>query len=324
MRMTTLMMFAAFCLVASPVVPVQAAELKTFTVTSGPMGGDFYSVGGVVGELAKSVLPGVTVTVTTGGAVENLPKINAAKAEIGTSMTKLLDEAYKGKGFFEGKKPMPNLSSLMYLADIPQSFFLVREDFPANSLAEIRDKKLKLRLLSSKKGSSPATAAEAMLGHHGITYDNLRQWGGTVSFVSYAEASSLIQDGHADAFVGPMVSAISELTTTVKMKMLTIEPGALEKLKADGYVTLTLPKDKYYFVKQYTPHMAEAIVLAVRADLPEDVGYKMAKAICENADRIRQIHQTYSTFDPANAHKNSAGLLHPGAAKYYREKGYME
>jgi len=106
---------------------------KTLTISSGPMGGDWYSLGGALGEMAKEVMPGAVVTVTTGGAVENLPKING---------------------------------------------------------------------------------------------------------------------GHADAWIGPMVSGIVELTATVKMKMLPIAPSALDRLRdEDHYIKTSLPKDKYYFVK---------------------------------------------------------------------------
>ena len=310
----------ALCLLAAP---VSAAELKSFTATGGPMGGDFYTLAGVVAEKAKTVLPGVTVSVSTGGAVENLPKMNMGKAEVGTTMAKLYGEALSSTGSYEGKPKMTNVKAMMYLTNIPMSFFLVREDSPIKSIAEIKEKKLKVRLLSSKKGSSPATAAENMLKHYGISFDDIRAWGGSVSFVSYSEASSLIQDGHADVFVGPMVSSINELVTTMKMKMLPIDPAVLEKLKAEGYVTFVMPKDKYYFVKEDTPHMAEAIILAVRGDLPDDVIYNLTKAISEDPDAIRNVHQTYSIFDPKKAPVAVGGPLHPGAIKYYKEKGLL-
>ena len=315
---------AVFCALAAFAVvsPAKAgAPLKTFTVTSGPMGGDFYTLGGVVAEESKAVLPGVTVTVNTGGAVENLLKINAEKAEVGTSMAKLYGEALAGTDAYQGRPKMTNVKAMMYLADIPMSFFLVRDDSPFTSIADIAAKKPKIRLLTSKKGSSPATAAENMLKHYGITFDNIREWGGSVSFVSYSEASSLIQDGHADAFVGPLVSSINELTTNLKMRMLPIDPAVLAKLKADGYVVFTIPKDRYYFVKQDTPHMAEAIILAVRGNLSDDVVYKVTKALMEKPESIRQVHQTYAGFDPAKAASTVGGPIHPGALKYFKEKG---
>jgi uncharacterized protein len=301
------------------------AEVKSFTITSGPMGGDWYSIGGACGEMAKQAFPGAIVTVTTGGALANVAKVNAGKADLGLTMAKLYGEALTSTGTYKGKPKMENLRGIAFLAYIPMSYFLVKADNPITSIEEIKEKKMPIRILTSKKGSSPSLAAELMLAEYGITFDDIKKWGGSVSFVSYAEASNLIKDGHADAWVGPMVSAIVELTTTTKMKMLPIKPEYLNDLKnKHKYVKIMLPKGKYYFVTKDTPHMAEAVIMVTQKKLGDDEVYTFTKALMENADRIRSIHKTYSGFDPANAWKDIGGPLHPGAEKYYKEKGYMK
>ena len=148
----------------------QAAELKTFTITSGPLGGDFYALGGVIGEAARGVMPGTTVSVNTGGSVENLLKIDAGKADLGTSMIKLYQESLKAEGVFANRKPVQNVKIMMYVAPMPMSFFLVREDSPYTSIADIASTKPKIRLLTSKKGSSPAVASENMLKQYGFSF----------------------------------------------------------------------------------------------------------------------------------------------------------
>ena len=304
--------------------PAGQAQVKSFTFTAGPMGGDWYSIGGAVGEMAKQVFPGAIVTVTTGGALANISKVDAANSDMGLTMAKLYAEALAGKEKYAGKKH-ENLRAVAFLANIPMSFFLVKADSPIKSIDQIKDKKMPLKILTSTKGSSPALAAELMLKQYGITFDDIKKWGGRVSFVSYAEASNLIKDGHADAWIGPMVSAIVELTTTQKMKMLPIKPAVLDKLRDQhNYVKMTLAKGRYYFVTKDTPHMAEAVILIVQKQLADDTVYKITKAILENPDRIRKIHKTYSEFNPATAWQNLGGPLHPGAEKYYKEKGYLK
>lgn len=324
----TLLLGLLLCVLCCPVFSGQANAapvLKTFTITSGPLGGDFYALGGVIGEAAKPVMPGTTVTVNTGGSVENILKIDAGKADLGTSMIKLYKESLKAEGAFKGRKPVKNVSVMMYVAPMPMSFFMVKEDSPFKSIQDIVEKKPKLRLLTSMKGSSPATAAENMLKKYGIDFDTIRGWGGTVSFLSYAEASSLMQDGHADAFVGPMVSAINEMVTTVKMRQLPIDPAKLEALEADGYMVYTLKKGAYYFVKEDTPHMAEVVVLPVGRNLPEAVVYGLTKVLCEKPEMIRGVHATYSVFEPSNCPKYiDPQYLHPGALRYYKEKGWVK
>lgn len=290
----------------------QAAELKTFTITSGPLGGDFYALGGVIGEAARSVMPGATVSVNTGGSVENLLKIDAGKADLGTSMIKLYEESLKAEGVFASRKPVQNVKIMMYVAPMPMSFFLVREDSPYTSIADIARTKPKIRLLTSKKGSSPAVASENMLKQYGFSFEDIKEWGGSVSYVSYAEASSLIQDGHADAYVGPIVSSINELITTVKMKMLPIDQAVLDKLSSDGYMTFTIKAGQYYFITKDTPHMAETVVLPVGANLPDDAVYALTKVLCEKPEMIRNVHQTYSVFDPSKSADHIAvQYIHP-------------
>ena len=302
-----------------------AAELKTFTITSGPLGGDFYALGGVIGEAARSVMPGATVSVNTGGSVENLLKIDAGKADLGTSMIKLYEESLKAEGVFASRKPVQNVKIMMYVAPMPMSFFLVRADSPYTSIADIANTKPKIRLLTSKKGSSPAVASENMLKQYGFSFEDIKEWGGSVSYVSYAEASSLIQDGHADAYVGPIVSSINELITTVKMKMLPIDQAVLDKLSSDGYMTYTIKAGQYYFITKDTPHMAETVVLPVGANLPDDAVYALTKVLCEKPEMIRNVHQTYSVFDPSKSADHIAvQYIHPGALRYYKEKGWVK
>lgn len=319
------LVFAVLFFSSGVVQAGQAPALKNFTISSGPLGGDFYALGGVIGEVAKGVMPGTTVSVNTGGAVENILKIEGGKADLGTSMIKLYTESLEGVEAFTGRKPVKNVKVMMYVAPMPMSYFLVKADSPYTSIEEIARTKPKIRLLTSKKGSSPATASENMLKGYGFNYDDIKKWGGSISYVSYAEASSLIQDGHADAYVGPIVSSINELITSVNMKMLPIDQKILDQLISDGYMIYTVKKEQYYFVHEDTPHMAETVVLPIGANLPDDVVYALTKALCENPQRIRAVHQTYAGFEPSDCPKYiDPEYIHPGAMRYYKESGWVK
>ena len=208
------------------------AELKFLTISSGPIGGSWYIFGGTLSDLIKNELPDIKVTVTTGGSLSNPSKVNQGKADVGFTMDRLFYEARNGIGAFKGKGSHEKLTALAFLTNIYMSVFLVRENSPINSIQEIKDKKIPIRILTSPRASSPSVAAEKMLGEYGISFDDIRSWGGKVNFVSYAEASSLIKDGHADAWCGPTTSpAIIELTIARKMKLLPIKESVLNSLK---------------------------------------------------------------------------------------------
>jgi TRAP transporter TAXI family solute receptor len=315
----------SFTLLFAHQAEAAAPALKTFTVTSGPLGGDFYALGGVIGEAAKGVLPGTTVSVNTGGAVENVLKIEGGKADLGTGMVKLYLESLRGDGAYAGREPVKNVKVMMYVTPMPMSFFLVKEDSPFKSIADIARDKPKIRLLTSKRGSSPSVASENMLKYYGFDYATIESWGGSVQYVSYAEASTLIQDGHADAYVGPIVSAINELITSIKMRMLPIDPAVLDKLNKDGYMSYTLKKGQYYFVGADIPHMAEAVILPVGANLPDEVIYNLTKVLCEKPELIRNVHPTYAVFEPAKSPSFlDQQYFHPGALRYYKERGWVK
>jgi len=301
------------------------AEMRTFTITSGPMGGGWYSIGGATGEMAKAAFPGAIVTVTPGGSLSNVAKVNVGKADLGLTMARLYNEARTATGVYEGKRKMSNLRAVAYLAPIPMSFVLVKKSNSLSSIEEIKNKRMPIRILTSKKGSSPALAAKFMFAQYGITFKDIKKWGGSVSYVSYAEASNLIKDGHADAWVGPMVSSIVELTTTVKMKMLPIQQRYLDRLEQDNaYGQIFLPKGKYYFVERDMNHMAENVIMIAQKKLSTEAVYNLTKELMKNTGRIAQISKTYKGFAPATAWKNVGGPLHPGAEKYYREMNLMK
>jgi len=116
-----------------------------------------------------------------------------------------------------------------------------------------------------------------------------------------------------------------ELTTTKKMRLLPIQPAALDKLQEKyQYVKANLSKGMYYFVGADTPHMAESVILIARKGLADDVVYRMTKAISSDPDAIRRASKTYQSYNPAQAWRNVGGPLHPGAERFYREAGHMK
>jgi len=70
--------------------------------------------------------------------------------------------------------------------------------------------------------------------------------------------------------------------------------------------------------------MAESNIILVRKDLSEDLVYGIVKAICENVDTIRASGAAYTKFEPKDMVNNVGGNLHPGAEKYFREKGWLK
>ena len=90
-------------------------------------------------------------------------------------------------------------------------------------------------------------------------------------------------------------------------------------------MTYTIKAGQYYFITKDTPHMAETVVLPVGANLPDDAVYALTKVLCEKPEMIRNVHQTYSVFDPSKSADHIAvQYIHPGALRSYKEKGWVK
>jgi TRAP transporter TAXI family solute receptor len=111
------------------------------------------------------------------------------------------------------------------------------------------------------------------------------------------------------------------------LKLLPFEPEMVQFFREKyAFSSQKLTKDMYdgkvIYEEFSTP--AANLTLIVNKDVGEDVVYKMTKAICENAEKVHKIGPTFVNFAAAVAWDNLGVPLHPGAEKYYREKGYMK
>lgn len=300
------------------------SSFTKLTFAAGPAGGAWYGLAGSVAEQIKSAFPGLLVTVIPGGGVGNVTLVETGKANMALTVAHLYTSARKGTDPYAGERAT-HIRALAEVGTSDMGLFLVRSTIPINSIQELKDKKYPLKLTTTSKASTPALAAERLLKEYGISFSDLQAWGGSVTFTSYADASTLISDGHADAIIAPVVPAVVELTTKVPMKWLAPEEKVVERMAEEyGYAKNFIPKGKYGWATKDGWTIGEPNIIVVRDDVPDQVAYATVKAICENPGIVRDLGTHHALFDPPNAWKNVGGPLHPGAERYYKEKGYMK
>ncbi len=291
------------------------------TIASGPSGGGWYMLGGTVADLISREFPQANVNVTTGGAVANPSVVSQGRAEIGLTQDNLYHEARKGTGPFEETGELTNISGALYFADIYMSQFLVRSGFALESIEQLKQEEIPVRLVTSTRGSSPAGAAERMFAEYGITFEDIESWGGQVAYVSYSEASSLITDGHADAYIGPVVAAIQELSVSRDLRLLPIREDVVDTLaETYRYGKVVIPENEWYFVTEDTVTMSEPVILFVNDSLSDEFVYRMLKAIEAQPDRIRNVGTTYRDFSIEQGSDIRGGPLHTGAQRFFEER----
>lgn len=298
---------------------------KFISVAGGSVGGGWYVLCGVIAEMLTPEFPNTNIKVVTGGSVSNPLNVSAGKAEIATTQDNVYADALAGVGPYTSEGKVQDITGLLRLGEIYMSVFLVDEKSKYESIAQIVENKMPVRIVTAVQGASPALATDRVLEAYGISAAMIKEWGGSVSYVSYSESTALIKDGHADVYCGPIMPATLELAVSKNLKPLPLDSNIIDTLHATyKYGISTIPAGTYDFIKKDLKVITENPVLVVSTKLSDDVVYRITKTICENPKKIQSASKTYSTWTPELAPQIVGGPIHPGALTYYKEMGWIK
>jgi TRAP transporter TAXI family solute receptor len=313
-------------LLAASVLPlaVSAAHADQFVrMVSGPSGGSWYPLGAKIMQVMDEEIDGITTSNTSGGGISNILSVNGGDAEVGFSYAHTAANGMNAKGKFN--KPQKNIR---HLATLYGSMFqvAVRQDSPIKSFDDMKGANI-----SPGKAKWTGTAfAEAILKEYGITFDSIRQNGGTVHHVSYTESVALMKDGHIDVFMGatnmPQASFL-ELEQSPGIRFIGIEDKAkYEKILKDnpGFVPGVMPKGVYKSVDRDVPTLGITVNMVVNKDLPDDLVYNMCKVLWANHAKFVEVKSVWKRVKQEDALKGVAIPVHPGAQKCYDELGVTQ
>ena len=319
-----------FSIISFFVIGSAIAETVTLTAASGGTGGTWFGQMAAISKLIQEEEPDIVLKTVPGAGLANVVRVNNNEAQIAWSMPIINRWAVKGEDPF--KKTNPNVRGIAVGFTLhPCRFYAIR-DAGIDSLEQIAEKKLPINLVVSTRGRADEKLGRMMLDYYGISYDSIKKSGGRIMHLEYMDQSKKIKDGQADILfhMWPVPSSfIQEIVLTTPMKSLPQDPE-LAKVFADkyGFATTTISpglyKQKVVDVEYTTP--AVDLALIVNKDIDDDIVYRITKAICENEAKIHSISSRFKTFAAKKAgNVKLIGVpLHPGAEKYYREKGYIQ
>ncbi|MEJ2433696.1 MAG: TAXI family TRAP transporter solute-binding subunit, partial [Pseudolabrys sp.] len=245
--------------------------------------------------------------------------INGGDAQIGWSYAHTTFNGYKGKGKF--KKANRNVR---YFATLYPAMFqvAVRKDSPIKSFED-----MKAANISPGKAKWTGTAfAESILKSFGLSFDKIKQNGGTVYHVDYTESVALMKDKHIDVFMAatsmPQASFI-ELEQSPGIRFIGLSKKKLDEIMAanPGYIPGVMPKGVYESVDHDILTLGIVTDMVVSKDLPDDLVYKMCKVFWAHHDDFTQVKKIWNKVTLKNALKGAAIPVHPGAKKCYAELG---
>lgn len=297
------------------VAPVAAQAQNFINVLTGGTAGVYYPLGVAISKVFSDKLKDSRPSVqATKASVENLNLIQAGKGEIAFTLGDSLAQGWAGDADagFRGK-----LDKLRVVGAIYPNYIQIvaSKDSGIKTLADLKGKRLSVG--APKSGTE--LNARAILAAAGIKYENL----GKVEYLPFAESVELIKNRQLDATLqsaGLGVASIKDLANSVEIVVVEIPQDIVKKAGAP-FLTATIPANTY---QGQTAAVSTAIVpnyLVTRSDLSDDAVYNMTKAIFDNLPDLVAAHAAARGIKLETAGKNSPVPLHPGAAKYFKEKG---
>lgn len=302
---------------AAPASP--SAEVPKFmTVGTGATGGAYYPIGVALADILTKNLGTQATAEVTGGSLDNLQLINEGTCDIGIVQGNNMMDAYEGTGDYEGGA-YENIAALF--GGLSKGFFqvVVLENSSIQSMSDLVGKKV----IMGPAGNGAIAVANTIWGKYGFSTDDIQ-----ATYVAYDDGISQLEDGNCDAVViqtAIPASAIQQLAAGgTAYRLLSVdEDKANELCEEYGYFGYgTIATTVYDNMPAEAKTMYISNMVAVRADLDEELVYEMTKAIFENLDTVKSSHKAASGLSLENAVKVSIPM-HPGAQRYFEEIGAM-
>lgn len=311
--------------------PATATDSVRFASMS--IGGSWYIYAVTVAEVMKVTMPKLVVDVFPyQGGIGNPILVGDGKTEMGLSFSVPSNWAYNGIVTYAGKK-RENLRALFGGLSSPyRGGVVVDENLGVNSIEELIAKKPKIRLVTVQRGGLGEVMAQQILEAYGASYDDIKKWGGRVTHVDLGAAVSQLKDGQADMFIHTMSYKqpdITEMCLRGGLKFLGIGDEQAKYLSEKyGYMP-----DVYFEVNEFTGiterirSVGQPTGVIATDKMPESMAYNIVKAVCENKGKLVAAHASMEAFNPEKAwtpEVNGFIPLHPGAERYFKEKGLMQ
>ena len=297
-----------------------------------PLNTWWYVGAGAIANLVQTKLPaGTTIEVLArGGGIANPVVTNENKTQIAFSNVATAAWARMGEPeIYKGKKH-EDIRALVGGINPVYVVVMLREDYIKRTGNDTVEKALadkNVRVIMKPAGSSVPPVARMIAESLGASIDAIRKDGRLIQ-VDAAQTTSMLRDGRADLYFETATKghpAVTELTLTTDMRFVDLPKKTLDVLARNGLKPTDMP---VFFKGQKGPTKAVDLgtMIIAHKSLSDDLAYLVTKTIVENKAELVKAHQAFGGFVPEDAWKpeNTAIPLHPGAERYYRERGWLK
>ncbi|QFS82834.1 NMT1/THI5 like protein [Roseivivax sp. THAF40] len=310
--------FSTIALMAASGVSAQ----EFITIGTGGQTGVYYVVGQSICRLVNRGTDehGLQCTApSTGGSVANINAIKAGDQTMGVAQSDQQYYGYNGEQSFE--EPIESLRAVFSVH--PEPFTVVaRGDSGIETFDDLAGKRVNI----GNPGSGQRATMDVVMAAAGMSADDFA----LASELKATEQAQALCDNKIDAFVyqvGHPNGSIQEAFSSCDAQFVEVSGDYIDSLVDSNafYATATIPASLYEGIEEDTPTFGVRATFVSSSDVSEDTVYTVVKAVFDNFDRFKRLHPAFGNL--AEDEMISAGLsapLHDGAAKYYREMGWME
>ncbi|MCL6609702.1 MAG: TAXI family TRAP transporter solute-binding subunit [Geminicoccaceae bacterium] len=291
---------------------------QTFVnVLTGGTAGVYYPLGVALGRIYGERIPAIRTSVqSTKASVENLNLLQAGKGEIAFTLGDSLIAAWKGDAEAGFKAPLDKLRGI---AGIYPNYvqIVASKESGIKTLADLRGKRLSVG--APKSGTE--LNARAILAAAGLSYADL----GKVEYLPFAESVDLMKNRQLDATLqsaGLGVASIRDLSTSVPIRMVPVPPEVVAKIGAP-FRPGVIPAGTYTGQDADVPTATIPNFLVTHSGVSDELAYAMTKELFANLDQLAAAHAEGKKITLAGALDGMPVPLHPGAERFYREKGLL-
>lgn len=301
-----------------------ATAQQTFiTIGTGGVTGVYYPTGGAICRLVNKGRKehGVRCSVeSTGGSVYNTRTIREGELDFGIVQSDVQSAALEGVRAFEGDEPYTDLRAVFSVHPEPMHV-MVRADSGIDSVMAMKGKSVNI----GNPGSGTRVLADVLMAAAGVTPDDFA----LAAELKSSEQAAALCDGKIDAAIwaaGLPNGSTMEATSTCDIKLLDLSTSGTDKVLAENaaYAAATIPGGLYPGNDEDIASWGPKATFVTDAKTSDEVVYVLVKSIFENFDDFKKLHPAFGRLTEEQMIKDGLSApLHPGAVKYYKERGWM-
>ncbi|MEM6668923.1 MAG: TAXI family TRAP transporter solute-binding subunit [Pseudomonadota bacterium] len=299
-----------------------SAEQQFFSIGTGGVTGVYYPTGGAICRLVNKDRKehGLRCSAeSTGGSIYNINTIREGDLEFGVAQSDWQYHAFNGTSKFEDAGKFEDLRAVFSVHPEPVTI-IARADAGISNVTDLKGKRVNI----GNPGSGTRGTWEVMEAALGWDRSDLK----LAAEMKSAETGQAVCDDKIDAYfwlVGHPSALTQESLATCDAVLVNATGAEIEKLVADNsfYRTATIPAGMYGDNPDITTFGVGA-TFVTSAKVPDEVVYTVVKAVFDNFDQFKALHPAFANLTEEEMISDSLSApLHPGAEKYYKERGWM-